>query len=140
MMLVRCEAHQCLNGVSTERSSAFLWSSIPDAELLRLAESGQLNNEATLKAQTRRMLKDPKVSGFAFRRDPVYRRSQLRIRRRIDLPERGGAPGDLAVRTDDDAHDAAALERDPALHRLFELVEAAVQIVEPHRRGCGCEV
>jgi hypothetical protein len=48
------------------RLSFFLWSSIPDAELLTLAEAGQLNNEATLKAQTRRMLKDPKVSGFAL--------------------------------------------------------------------------
>ena len=48
------------------RLSFFLWSSVPDAELLTLAEAGQLNNEATLKAQTRRMLKDPKVSGFAL--------------------------------------------------------------------------
>ena len=48
------------------RLSFFLWSSVPDAELLTLAEAGQLNNEATLKAQTRRMLKDPKVSSFAL--------------------------------------------------------------------------
>ena len=48
------------------RLSFFLWSSVPDAELLTLAEAGQLNNEATLKAQTRRMLQDPKVSGFAL--------------------------------------------------------------------------
>ncbi len=46
--------------------SFFLWSSVPDAELLTLAEAGQLNNEVTLKAQTRRMLQDPKVSGFAL--------------------------------------------------------------------------
>ncbi|MEQ1868022.1 MAG: DUF1592 domain-containing protein, partial [Micropepsaceae bacterium] len=37
-----------------------------DAELLTLAQAGQLNNEATLKTQTRRMLKDPKVNGFAL--------------------------------------------------------------------------
>lgn len=48
------------------RLSFFLWSSIPDDELLKLAEAGQLNHEATLKAQTRRMLKSPKVSGFAL--------------------------------------------------------------------------
>ena len=48
------------------RLSFFLWSSVPDAELLTLAEAGQLNNEVTLKAQTRRMLQDPKVSGFAL--------------------------------------------------------------------------
>ncbi len=48
------------------RLSFFLWSSVPDAELLALAQAGQLNNDATLKAQTRRMLQDPKVSGFAL--------------------------------------------------------------------------
>ncbi|GDY08069.1 hypothetical protein LBMAG52_15550 [Planctomycetia bacterium] len=48
------------------RLSFFLWSSVPDAELRTLAEAGQLNNDATLKAQTRRMLKDSKVSGFAL--------------------------------------------------------------------------
>ena len=48
------------------RLSFFLWSSIPDAELLTLAEAGQLNNEETLRTQTRRMLKSPKVSGFAL--------------------------------------------------------------------------
>ncbi|MFM9964552.1 MAG: DUF1592 domain-containing protein [Planctomycetaceae bacterium] len=48
------------------RLSFFLWSSVPDAELLKLAEAGELNNEATLRAQTRRMLQDPKVSGFAL--------------------------------------------------------------------------
>ncbi|TXT22368.1 MAG: hypothetical protein FD138_3471 [Planctomycetota bacterium] len=48
------------------RLSFFLWSSIPDAELLTLAEAGQLNNDETLRTQTRRMLKSPKVSGFAL--------------------------------------------------------------------------
>ncbi len=48
------------------RLSFFLWSSVPDAELLALAEAGKLNNEATLRAQTRRMLRDPKVSSFAL--------------------------------------------------------------------------
>ncbi|MDA0588212.1 MAG: DUF1592 domain-containing protein [Planctomycetota bacterium] len=48
------------------RLSYFLWSSMPDAELLSAAESGGLQNEATLRAQTKRMLKDPKVSEFAL--------------------------------------------------------------------------
>jgi hypothetical protein len=47
------------------RLSYFLWSSMPDAELLSAAESRELVKEATLRAQTKRMLKDPKVSEFA---------------------------------------------------------------------------
>jgi hypothetical protein len=42
------------------RLSFFLWSSIPDDELLRLAAQGKLKNPAVLEAQTRRMLTDPK--------------------------------------------------------------------------------
>jgi len=42
------------------RISFFLWSSIPDDELLRVAEQGQLRDERVLEAQVRRMLKDPR--------------------------------------------------------------------------------
>jgi hypothetical protein len=48
------------------RLSYFLWSSMPDAELMALAQAGKLNDEATLRQQTRRMLKDPKVSALAL--------------------------------------------------------------------------
>jgi hypothetical protein len=44
------------------RLSYFLWSSMPDEELLQLASKGQLRK--TLPAQVRRMLHDPKSSGF----------------------------------------------------------------------------
>jgi mono/diheme cytochrome c family protein len=51
------------------RLGFFLWSSIPDDELLRLAEQGKLKNPAVLDAQVRRMLADPKsealVTNFA---------------------------------------------------------------------------
>jgi hypothetical protein len=47
------------------RLSYFLWSSMPDKELLDLAERGELRNEAVLRAQVHRMLENPKVSGFA---------------------------------------------------------------------------
>jgi mono/diheme cytochrome c family protein len=40
------------------RLSFFLWSSIPDDELLSLAEQGQLENPAILEQQVRRMLAD----------------------------------------------------------------------------------
>ncbi|MBS0205864.1 MAG: DUF1592 domain-containing protein [Planctomycetes bacterium] len=47
------------------RLSYFLWSSQPDAELLSVAVAGKLSDDEVLRAQTRRMLKDPRVSGFA---------------------------------------------------------------------------
>ena len=51
------------------RLSFFLWSSIPDDELLDLAEQGKLKDPAVLEQQVRRMLDDPRadalVSNFA---------------------------------------------------------------------------
>ncbi len=46
------------------RLSYFLWSSMPDAELLRLGRSGELNQSEVLRAQVERMLKDPKAKAF----------------------------------------------------------------------------
>ncbi|MDX2179808.1 MAG: DUF1592 domain-containing protein [Bryobacteraceae bacterium] len=43
------------------RLSFFLWSSVPDDELLGLAESRKLSDPATLEKQVRRMLADPKA-------------------------------------------------------------------------------
>jgi cytochrome c5 len=42
------------------RLSYFIWSSMPDDELMRLADRGLLRQPAVLSAQVRRMLKDPK--------------------------------------------------------------------------------
>ncbi len=51
------------------RLSYFLWSSMPDEELFRLAQQGRLHEDGVLEAQARRMLKDPKsralVDNFA---------------------------------------------------------------------------
>ncbi len=51
------------------RLSFFLWSSIPDAELLDAAERGELGTAAGLERQVRRMLADPRsanlVTNFA---------------------------------------------------------------------------
>ncbi len=46
------------------RLSFFLWSSIPDDELLALAERGALKDPAVLEQQTRRMLADPRASAL----------------------------------------------------------------------------
>jgi mono/diheme cytochrome c family protein len=47
------------------RLSYFLWSSMPDDELLRLAETGKLREPAVLEAQVKRMLADPKAAALA---------------------------------------------------------------------------
>jgi hypothetical protein len=46
------------------RLSFFLWSSIPDEELLDLAEKGKLREPAILAQQTKRMLADPRSQAF----------------------------------------------------------------------------
>jgi hypothetical protein len=51
------------------RLSFFLWSSIPDEELITIASQGRLGQPAVLEQQVRRMLKDPRsdalVTNFA---------------------------------------------------------------------------
>ena len=63
-------AYRLSDGDLASRLSFFLWSSVPDESLLRLVERGQLSTPATLDAQVRRMLADPKaealVTNFAF--------------------------------------------------------------------------
>jgi hypothetical protein len=77
--LFRIEKDRNLSGSQTSyplsphelasRLSYFLWSSMPDEELLRAADNGTLRRPATLAIQTSRMLKDPKsralVENFA---------------------------------------------------------------------------
>jgi mono/diheme cytochrome c family protein len=46
------------------RLSFFLWSSIPDDELLNLAEQGKLRDPAVMERQARRMLDDPRSQAF----------------------------------------------------------------------------
>ena len=66
------------------RLSYFLWSSMPDQELLSHAAAGDLQNPAVLLAQTRRMLKDDRVARLRHRVRrqlagvPAFRKSQRR--------------------------------------------------------------
>ncbi len=46
------------------RLSYFLWSTMPDAELIKLAAENRLREPNTLQAQVRRMLADPKRDGL----------------------------------------------------------------------------
>jgi mono/diheme cytochrome c family protein len=62
-------AHRISDGELASRLSFFLWSTIPDAELLDLADRGRLQQPAVLERQVRRMLDDARadalVSNFA---------------------------------------------------------------------------
>lgn len=67
------------------RLGFFLWSSVPDDELLAAAKAGRLQSDHELVSQTRRMLKDEKISAFSgeffgqwlryrdyLAKDPIY--------------------------------------------------------------------
>jgi mono/diheme cytochrome c family protein len=53
-------AHRISDIELASRLSFFLWSSIPDDELLKVAESGKLHEPAVLAAQVKRMIEDRK--------------------------------------------------------------------------------
>lgn len=61
------EAYRLDGPELASRLSFFLWGTPPDAELLRLAESGDLNDEKELERQTRRMLADPRAEALGDR-------------------------------------------------------------------------
>lgn len=63
------------------RLSFFLWSSIPDEALLRVAERGELSNPDTLQQQVRRMLADPRSSELVenFAGQWLYLRNMERV-------------------------------------------------------------
>ena len=47
------------------RLSYFLWASMPDRRLLKLADEGKLSDPATLQAETQRMIADPRSETLA---------------------------------------------------------------------------
>jgi mono/diheme cytochrome c family protein len=58
------EIHRLSDLELASRLSFFLWSSIPDDELLTLAVNGKLHEPATLRRQVRRMLDDERSGAF----------------------------------------------------------------------------
>ena len=63
------EIYQITDLELASRMSFFMWSSIPDAELIDLAAAGRLSEPAVLEQQVKRMLQDPRskalVNDFA---------------------------------------------------------------------------
>jgi len=58
-------ANHALNDLElASRLSFFLWSSVPDQELLSLAKDGRLADPAVLEHQVRRLLSDPKADSL----------------------------------------------------------------------------
>ncbi len=57
--------HQISDVELASRLSYFLWSSMPDDQLLTLAEAGKLRDPGVLDAQVKRMLDDPRSSAIA---------------------------------------------------------------------------
>jgi hypothetical protein len=58
------QAHRITDVELAARLSFFLWSTIPDAELLGLAEHGRLKDPSVLEHQVRRMLEDPRADAL----------------------------------------------------------------------------
>jgi mono/diheme cytochrome c family protein len=85
-------AHRVSDLELASRLSMFLWSSIPDDELLTVAEQGKLKDRAVLERQVRRMLADPRsqslVTNFAaqwlFLRDLEHKNPNSRFFRDFD--------------------------------------------------------
>jgi len=101
------------------RLSFFLWSSIPDDELLAAAESGELATPAGLEREVRRMLADPKaaalVQNFA---------SQWLLLRQLDTvnPATNEFDGNLrrAFRTETEQLFASVLHEDASVVELLD--------------------
>ena len=63
--LAEGEAYAISDLEFASRLSFFLWSSMPDERLLRVAESGQIRQPDTLRTEVRRMLADARADAFA---------------------------------------------------------------------------
>src|SRR5678815_5444588 len=59
------KAHRISDLELASRLSYFLWRSMPDEELLSLAEARKLSDKTTLRAQVKRMIDDPRSVAFA---------------------------------------------------------------------------
>ncbi len=103
------------------RLSFFLWSSIPDNELLDLAESGKLRETAALDQQVRRMLADPRskalVSNFAGQW--LYLRNM-----RLVLPDASEFP-----EFDDNLRDAFQQETELLFESMLREDRGAVELL-----------
>lgn len=113
------------------RLSYFIWSSMPDEELLRLASQGKLADDKVVAQQVRRMLRDPKARALAENFGLQWLGLQ-----RLKLPVRSTAtptPADEALALRAEMHEEAVLFLDSILRSntsLFTLFDANYTFVD----------
>ena len=84
---LRASVHRLNDLDLASRISFFLWSSLPDDELLRLGNQGLLNKTSTLEAQIQRMLADPRAQALStnFAAQWLYLRNLASTTRDLDI-------------------------------------------------------
>ena len=94
------------------RLSLFLWSSIPDDELLSLAEQGRLRDPVVLQRQIRRMLEDDKAVALTenFAGQWLYLRNLEHHRADVYLYPEFDAPLRVAMRKESELFFASVLQ------------------------------
>jgi Protein of unknown function (DUF1592)/Protein of unknown function (DUF1588)/Protein of unknown function (DUF1585)/Protein of unknown function (DUF1587)/Protein of unknown function (DUF1595)/Planctomycete cytochrome C len=73
------------------RLSYFLWATMPDAELFKLADEGKLHDPAVIEAQVTRMLKDPKAKSLGETFVPQWLKTE-ELRRGRKAPDKKAYP------------------------------------------------
>jgi hypothetical protein len=103
------------------RLAAFLWSSVPDPELLDLAAARNLRKPEVLREQVRRMLKDPKGMRLAtdFPEQWLFGRQQTHLIDTVMFPDY--TPALAKASSDELAHVFAKLIREQ--RSLIELID-----------------
>jgi hypothetical protein len=104
------------------RLSFFLWSSIPDEELLSIAEKGKLSNPDILEQQVRRMLADPRSRQLVinFAGQWLYLRNMERV-----LPDPLAFPN-----FDDNLRDALQKETELVIETMLREDRSVVELLD----------
>lgn len=104
------------------RLAAFLWSSVPDPELLDAAAAGELRKPDVLRKQVRRMLQDTRGARLAaeFPEQWLFGRQQTHLLDQVKFPEY--TPGLARAASDELALVFAKLYREQ--RSLIELIQA----------------
>jgi mono/diheme cytochrome c family protein len=108
------------------RLSYFLWASMPDDELRRLAHAGRLHDDRTLRSQAERMLKSPRVRGLATE----FGLQWLHIR---DIREHKDKSETLFPMFDDKLRDAFFEEAAQLFQDLFQNDRPLLELIDGDR-------
>lgn len=105
------------------RLSYFLWSTMPDAELLELAHAGRLQDESVLRAQVLRMMADPKAAAlgelFAMQWLEIAQLAESKRPDEARFPE-----------FDDSLRDAMQAEAAMVFHRIVREDRSLLELID----------